>query len=61
MHGVRVLDRMFTKARYFNTQKAFTKWHSLVRDQNFAVRLNAICQMTAKQQQLNSLFYAWRH
>jgi hypothetical protein len=50
MSGLRVIDRLATKARYFETSRAFTKWTSLVKEQDFQVRMHGLAVLTSLKQ-----------
>jgi len=47
MSSLRVINRLATKARYFETSRAFTKWTSFVNEQNFHVRMHGLAVLTS--------------
>ena len=58
--GLRVIDKLCSKTRYFETARAFTKWQSWIKEENFTCRLHGLAVMTAQKQCETSVFYAWR-
>ena len=59
-NSIKVIDRMFTKQRYFEMAKAFSKWLSWQKEQDFNCRMHAMAVATAQTQTMNSVFYGWR-
>ena len=58
--GLKVLDRLCTKTRYFEMARAFTKWSALVKHQNFDARMHSLAIVTALKQTEAGVFFAWR-
>jgi len=48
--GLKVIERLAIKARYFDTAKAFTKWITFVKEQNFNTRMHGLAVMTSLNQ-----------
>lgn len=58
--NLKVINRAFRKMMYFDLSKAFVKWNSYVREQDFNTRLHGMAVLTAHKQAQNSVFYAWK-
>ena len=58
--GLKVIDKLCSKMRYFETANAFTKWLSWMKEENFNCRLHGMAVITAQKQCETSVFYAWR-